>query len=212
MSAAQRKCLGDGVLIYFVKIAIVWRLITRLAQLFCQTRGGEGVTALPGRPQCECLSRRPFKTYPTDADSVRLGRPAERSGFFFLECRCGAAVSPEVCHEGRLLCAAADASSLPYVHSVSRCASKRLPSPGSALAGAFFWRRRSCRGERRPSVPLTQINATHALLRKIQVGQTPGRGGRKRTERCRSWPLAGSLPEPGGPHLAPMQLWRLKNG
>jgi hypothetical protein len=83
MSAAQRKCLGDGVLIYFVKIAIVWRLITRLAQLFCQTRGGEGVTALPGRPQCECLSRRPFKTYPTDVDSVRLGRPAERSGFFF---------------------------------------------------------------------------------------------------------------------------------
>jgi hypothetical protein len=25
-------------------------------------------------------------------------------------------------------------------------------------------------------VPLTQINATHALLRKIQLGQTPGPG------------------------------------
>jgi hypothetical protein len=29
------------------------------------------------------------------------------------------------------------------------------------------WRRRSCYGERRPSVQLTQIKATHAQLRMI---------------------------------------------
>jgi hypothetical protein len=39
----------------------------------------------------------------------------------------------------RLLCAAADASLLPYVHSVSlRAPQGGFPSPGSALAGAFF--------------------------------------------------------------------------
>jgi hypothetical protein len=41
----------------------------------------------------------------------------------------------------RVLCAAADASSL-LVHLQRRPWAKRLPSPGSALAGAIFWRQR----------------------------------------------------------------------
>jgi hypothetical protein len=53
------------------------------------------------------------------------------------------------------------------IHSVSHWL-KRLPSPGTAiLARAVFWRRRSRYGERRPSVQLTQIKATHAQLRMI---------------------------------------------
>jgi hypothetical protein len=58
----------------------------------------------------------------------------------------------------KLLCASAGASQPPG-HLQRQPASKRLPRPGSALAG-FFWRRRSCYGERQPSVPLTQIKAT----------------------------------------------------
>jgi hypothetical protein len=34
MSAAQTKYLGDGVLILFRELAIVWRLITRLTGAF----------------------------------------------------------------------------------------------------------------------------------------------------------------------------------
>ena len=52
---------------------------------------------------------------------------------------------PESATKGRrLLCAAADASSL----RPQRQPLKRFASPGSALAGAVFWRRRNCYGER----------------------------------------------------------------
>ena len=36
------------------------------AAFFVKQAAAEALTALPGRRQCECLSRRPFKTYPTD--------------------------------------------------------------------------------------------------------------------------------------------------
>ena len=46
------------------------------------------------------------------------------------------------------------------------------------LAQAVLWRRRSCYCERRPSVQLTQIKATHAQLRIINLGSGRARAGR----------------------------------
>ena len=68
------------------------------------------------------------------------------------------------------------------------------PAPPS-WPGLFFWWRRSCYGEQRPSVPPTQMKATHALLRMIKVSS----GGAKLQGRGRPWPTR--LPIASARHL-----------
>jgi hypothetical protein len=61
--------------------------------------------------------------------------------------------------------------------SISLCGRSGLLAPARLLPGLFFWPWRSCYGERRPSVSLTQIKATHALLRMIKPGSGRASGG-----------------------------------
>lgn len=120
------------------------------------------------------------------------GAPAERSGFFSVG---------RVYFTGMPMRRRSVAGSLPrrgvgccvpqLTHLRSQDIHRRQPLGRSGFLapappswpGLFFWWWRSCCGERRPSVPLTQIKATDALLRMIKVGSgrpSQGRGGRDR--------------------------------
>ena len=135
-------------------------------------RGPSVCTAHGGRD----FARRPM---PVRGQRQTWGAPAERSGLFSVG---------RVYFTGMPVRRRSVAGSLPrrgvgccvpqLTHLRSQDIHRRQPLGRSGFLapappcwpGLFFWWRRSCCGERRPSVPLTQIKATDALLRMIKVG------------------------------------------